>query len=348
MESPPRRHHYVPAFYLAQFSLEGNRDSRLFVFDQNRLKSWSSTPDGSAHQRDFYAVDLGPDKHPATFEAKVMSEVDGKCSAVVKKVISDMRVPSDEDLGTLLNFVATSMARTPRIRRLVDQVFAHVANEYMKSLVSTDEGWEMFLALSPEARDEFSEAELRKHRQAIIDDSFDIKVDNTSDKLNYNTWQVQNFLEFVGRALALLAERNWVLGVGADGAPDFVCSDTPVSLAIDEDFSDSDTVHLANKRTTVLMPLSRRAALIGSYKIWPPTFTMSESGVLQLNSLTIIESTHVFSATSEFSYLGSNGQTMGKEDLVRASEGGTYKHDNLEDLLNKSLKYPTFHQGDAK
>ncbi len=348
MDSPPRRHHYVPAFYLAQFTEGGKRDSRLFVFDQSQTKSWPSTPDGTGHKRDFYAVDLGPETHPATFEAKVMSDLDGEFSSVVKKVLSEKQVPSGEDLNALLNFVASSMARNPRTRKLVDQVYGHLANEQVKALVSTDEGWSEFLALSPEIHSQFCEEEIEEFRQTILDDGFDITVDNSSEKIQYNTWQVRQLMEFIDGALPLLAERNWSIGFAADQTPDFICSDTPVSLAINEDFGDSDTAHLGNKRTTVFMPLSRRAALIGSYEKWLPTFQMSVRGVLQLNSLTICESSQVFSATEDFSYVGFNGETMSKKDLVRALEQGAYKHDNLETSLDTYLKSRLLHPDDPK
>jgi hypothetical protein len=347
VDSPPRRHHYVPAFYLAQFTEGGKRESRLYVFDQSQIKSWPSTPDGTGHRKDFYAVDLGPETHPASFEAKVMSDLDGTFSAVVKKITSEKRMPRGDDLVTLLNFVATTMARNPRTRRLVDQVASHVINEQVKALVSTDEGWAEFLALSPECS-HFSREDLQKYRQAILDDAFDIAVDNSSDKIQYNTWQVRQLMDFVDGALPLLAERNWAIGVAADQTPDFICSDTPVSLAINEDFGDSDKAHLANKRTTVFMPLSRRAALIGSYEKWPPTFQMSGRGVLQLNSLTICESSQVFSATEDFSYIGFNGGTMSKKDLVRALEQGPYKHDNLKTSLDAYLKSRSLHPDGPK
>ena len=337
MDYPPRRHHYVPAFYLTQFTEGGKRESRLYVFDQSQIKSWQSTPDGTGHRRDFYAVDLGPETHPATFEAKVMNDLDGTFSAVVKKITSEMKIPKGDDLVTLLNFVATTMARNPRTRRLVDQVASHVMDEQVKALVATDEGWATFLALSPECS-HFSEEDLEKYRRAILDDEFDISVDNSSDKIQYNTWQVQQLMDFVDGALPLLAERKWSLGVAAERTPDFICSDTPVSLAINEDFGDSETAHLANKRTTIFIPLSRRVALVGSYEKWPQTFQFKESGVLQLNSMTILESNQIFSATEDFSYAGSDGASMGKDDLTRALEGGIYKHDNLEVSLDVWLK----------
>ncbi len=140
MSNHPRRHHYVPAFYLAVFSIEGGRDSELFVFDCGQAKSWKSTPDKTGHQRDFYSVDLGPAVHSATFESKVLSEVDGKCSSVIRETISNQRLPEGEDFSVLLNFVALSFVRLPRTRQLVNQVTDHVVQQEIGALLATEKG----------------------------------------------------------------------------------------------------------------------------------------------------------------------------------------------------------------
>ena len=329
MDSPPRRHHYVPAFYLAQFTIEGSRNGRLFVFDQHRLNSWLSTPDGTAHQRDFYAIDIGSDVHPATFEAKVLSELDGKSSSIVHKLLSDKEAPTGEDLNVLLNFVAVSMARIPRTRQLVDQVASHEAYEEVKALISTEEDWQHFLSLSQNESGQLSEEDARKYRQSILDGAYDITLDNTS--------HVQQIIELVDQSLPLLADRRWSVGFAAENTPDFVCSDVPVSLAPNSSFTDSDVMHLANNHTYVLMPLSRRAALIGSYEEWPRAFRFSESGVLSLNSLTIRESNQVFSTTENFAYQGVGGRPAGKEDLIRALKSGDYSHSTLQTSLDAYL-----------
>lgn len=55
MAHRPRKHHYLPCFYLAGFTIAGSDCDRLYVFDQQQIKSWPSTPRNAAHERDFYA-----------------------------------------------------------------------------------------------------------------------------------------------------------------------------------------------------------------------------------------------------------------------------------------------------
>lgn len=58
MKNVPRKHHYVPQFYLAGFTLDGSSESPLFVCDQEQSKTWKSTPKQSAHRRDFLVRNL--------------------------------------------------------------------------------------------------------------------------------------------------------------------------------------------------------------------------------------------------------------------------------------------------
>ena len=49
MANRPRKHHYVPAFYLAGFTMSGSDEDRLCVFDQSQIKSWPSSPRNAGH-----------------------------------------------------------------------------------------------------------------------------------------------------------------------------------------------------------------------------------------------------------------------------------------------------------
>lgn len=330
MESIPRRHHYVPAFHLAQFTIGGGRHDRLFVFDQGQVKSWPSTPDKSGHRRDFYAVDLGPDVNATAFESKVLGTLDGQFSRIVRDIMADQQLPEGEAFDTLLNFVAVSMARLPRTRQLVNHVTNHVVYGEVKSMISTEEGWRKFLAASQGDSNPLSEEEAQEFRQSILDEKFDVELDNTS--------HVQKIVEVVDEALPLLAERTWSIGFAASSTPDFVCSDAPVSLIPNEHFSQSDEVHLANRNTVLLMPLTRRAAVFGTFEQRPSTFQVNEHGVLSLNVYTILEAKHVFSATEDFAYLGDDGQPKGTADLVQSLSNRSGGYSNLENSLNRWLQ----------
>ena len=141
MTNRPRKHHYIPAFYLAGFTTSGSEDDRLHVFDQGQIKSWPSKPRNAGHERDFYAVEVGPDVDPATFESKVLAPIESEFCHVIRKCVEDERLTEGEDFGVLLNFVAVMATRTPRTRRLVGQITNLLVRSKVQSVVATDEGW---------------------------------------------------------------------------------------------------------------------------------------------------------------------------------------------------------------
>ena len=122
MANRPRKHHYVPAFYLAGFTASGSDEDRLNVFDQGQVKGWPATPRTAGYVNDFYVTDLGPGVDPTGFESGILAPIEGKASGVIRTAIETDRLPHGPDLNVLLNFVALMAARTPRIRGLVGQV----------------------------------------------------------------------------------------------------------------------------------------------------------------------------------------------------------------------------------
>ena len=46
MAGQPRKHHYVPQFYLAGFTENDSKDGQLFVLDKEQRKTWAKTPKG--------------------------------------------------------------------------------------------------------------------------------------------------------------------------------------------------------------------------------------------------------------------------------------------------------------
>jgi hypothetical protein len=53
----PRRHHFIPQFYLAGFTDSGQRDGSLWILNREDGLRWQGTPASVAHERDFYRVD---------------------------------------------------------------------------------------------------------------------------------------------------------------------------------------------------------------------------------------------------------------------------------------------------
>lgn len=67
-----RKHHLIPAFYLAGFTTTGTRDGVLHVFDYERRKRYKTTPLKALRETDFYKIDL-PGVDPNEIE-RVLAE----------------------------------------------------------------------------------------------------------------------------------------------------------------------------------------------------------------------------------------------------------------------------------
>jgi hypothetical protein len=326
MPNRPRKHHYVPSFYLAGFTESGSDEDRLYVFDQCQIKKWPSTPRNAGYARDFYAVDLGPDVDPACFESGVLAGIECEFSRVVRESVEAERLPTGNDMDVMMNFVAFMAARTPRIRRLVGQVTDLVVKAKMRSLVATEEGWQDLRDCLRRTGIQNDDDEVEHLRQFILSGEYEVDLDRTS--------HVQKIVELVNAMLPLLAQRQWLLGIAAPGMPDFVCSDAPVSLAPTDRFESTDEPHLANHHTLLSMPLTRRVVLLGCYEERPPMFRVSEFGVLSTNSMTISEARYVFSAESDFVYLGSDRKPKRRDDLEESLRRRNGKYSNLHEAVD--------------
>src|ERR1043165_1464790 len=53
----PKRHHYLPEFYLAGFTLDGARESTFTVFDRDECQFREQTPPNTAVRGYYYAVE---------------------------------------------------------------------------------------------------------------------------------------------------------------------------------------------------------------------------------------------------------------------------------------------------
>lgn len=98
----PRRHHYVAQMYLAGFTNTGTKDGQLWVADLKRKHEWRCKPEGVAHSRDFYRLEI-PEVDPFVIE-RSFGELEGEFAAVIQDVIANKRFVSEADLSFSKDF----------------------------------------------------------------------------------------------------------------------------------------------------------------------------------------------------------------------------------------------------
>lgn len=83
----PRKHHYVPVFYLKQWA---GADRRLCEYKRvpGKILTRRTFPDGTGYEKDLYRVDGLPEPLAQEVESKFMHMVDTNAKRALDKIIS--------------------------------------------------------------------------------------------------------------------------------------------------------------------------------------------------------------------------------------------------------------------
>src|SRR5881628_4023148 len=114
-----RKHHYIPCFHLAGFTLDATEAGRMFVLDQLSGRTWRTTPRGAAHMRDFYRID-SPGTEPDAFEIE-LSRIEARAAAAIRGAVASLEPPTGQALEDLLAYMAVMASRTPRHREHIEK-----------------------------------------------------------------------------------------------------------------------------------------------------------------------------------------------------------------------------------
>lgn len=325
MTRQPRQHHYVPQFYLAGFTTTGTIDGPLHVLDREQGKSWPSSPKGTAHARDFYAVDLGSGQDPMVVE-KTMAVCEGKWAAALKVVTEESALPQGASLGDLLAFVAFLAVRVPRIRTQVADVIDRVSKADLRATFATAEGREQFRTVVAQHCQNLPESERRRIELLLRNDS---DLNDMADYVNSDqygvsygqTWTVQTMVQMAIALLPVLGQRQWALWPVASDAPNLICSDSPVCLTWTKRVTGAYPPGFDLPNTLVTVPLSARLALASTFQAMQE-MTLDRVGVAQMNSRTLVCATQIYLPTDDFVWADEGGSLGNQHDLLTKGMNG--------------------------
>jgi len=122
----PKRHHYLPQFYLEGFT----RDGLLWVYDRKTKTTRKQTPVNTAVESDFYTyVDLKGNES-AEIE-KLFARLEGYTKPVIDLLTNRQEV-SVEQRGLVAGFIGTLYIRTPGFRRMSDGMREQMMRRVMR------------------------------------------------------------------------------------------------------------------------------------------------------------------------------------------------------------------------
>lgn len=255
MPSPTARfHHYVPEFYLAGFTLSGDRDDLLWVRDHKQKKSWQARPANAAGERDFYRID---GEEPNAVE-QALGDLENHAAEVLRRIQATRALPEGDDLGTLLGFLAFQITRVPQFREMFERNHRHLSKAQCRMALSHPRFFEQLLE---EMRREGKDIPRGFSRETILE--------FLEDESRYTIeipqeLSIRNMAWATEALLPILAQRNWLLFIAKDDQDDFVCTDRPVILTPTQAGA-PPFIGFGNPRTEVIMPISRQMALAGRW-----------------------------------------------------------------------------------
>jgi hypothetical protein len=153
----PKRHHYLPQFYLNGFA----RDQHFFVYDRVNHEYRKQTPKNTAVEKDFYTLTDDSGQKHTSIETKI-AEIESRAKPVIDKLDSSKAV-TFEDRVALSHFIALFIGRTPEynatFKLLQDQLLRKVNKVKFHSIEQTQAVLDDYKATNPD-KDKLSAEEL--------------------------------------------------------------------------------------------------------------------------------------------------------------------------------------------
>lgn len=291
MSTEPRRHHYLPQFYLSGFTTTGEPDGQLSLIGLKDGRRWRGTPNTVGHQRDFYRVEGVPGIEPNDLE-RGFADFEGRAAKVIRSISAKDQLPDDsDDFSFLINLVALMLARVPRTRDVFSKPLREVS-EMLAQIMGLDE-------------------EDQTVREMLATGAYTIEVSQA--------YQLKQLLRIVDIVLPVLAQRLWSLMIVPDDV-DFVTSDCPVALVWTIPRPPSPFgPGFGMAGTDVTFPLTRRLALLGRFEGPAETIRASRLQVANINARTCsYGGRFVCSSTEDLVWLMRDGTVGNAAQLIAA------------------------------
>lgn len=273
---PPRRHHYVPRFYLERFT---DQKQRLSVYDRRSGRSFTTGTRDIAVATDFYRLpdDLGL---PPEFLEQLFAAHEGVAADTVREIVS-AGVISPDQRRVLASYIALQELRTPQTRDSIGDMAS----------------WSGSLLAQIEIRKridsgEFATDEDRSRAEAAIESLAQGKVTvrPTDESL-------------VGLSLSALEKvttellGNWAWSLVLLSKPMLLTSDQPVAMLGEPELDSPGTSVGVGNALEIWLPLDPRHAVVASRDMSIPKtlLGLTDSHVKKLNLRIALQSDrHVF------------------------------------------------------
>jgi hypothetical protein len=302
----PKRHHYVPRFYLKGFT--GEKD-QLFAVNRPTGKSFRTGPENVAGENYFNRIETG-NMDPNELE-KALAEFEGEMAPALKRIKEAKSLSKEEDRSHLVNLMAAIALRNPTRREAISQMHDQLARQHFAAQLGTQKAVDEVIAAGmlpkgttvADIQNTLKDESLLMPRDLIM--AFEIDMhDPVTEKL----WN-----------------RKWQIVEAKEGT--FVTTDDPVCLRWKDGKGPAGlSPGFGLKETEIIFAISPILCLRGSFEGEENVIEADASAVGEINSLIISNARNqVYAKDHEFKFKNETGELRSGATLEqdkRFLEGG--------------------------
>ena len=244
----PKRHHYLPKFYLEYFCKEGN----LWVFDRKTKEFRLQTPINTTLKSNYYTYEDSEGNKQTDIE-QLLSQIEANAKNIFDKVINFENI-NQEEKEALSLFVAFMMNRVPDFEKSVNDVHERFIKDTIKMMYSNEERVQESLDNFEKERGEklgISAHELVKFH----------KGDNIKVVINRSR-SLRSMIDLSFTIFQYFKQMDWLF-LHAPKETSFVTTNNPVVLIPPDDFPKGPYgIGILLKGVRKVFPISQTTCLI--------------------------------------------------------------------------------------
>ncbi|PKH88266.1 DUF4238 domain-containing protein [Colwellia sp. Bg11-28] len=111
------KHHYIPKCYLKGFTNEGENSSQFWAVPTNNNSPFTTSPNDSCAERDYYSVDH---TNSLIIEDFYAEQIEPKIIKAIRHIESHACLPPKEEMRHLILLLATLYIRVPSHRKTLE------------------------------------------------------------------------------------------------------------------------------------------------------------------------------------------------------------------------------------
>jgi len=320
-----RDHHFIPQFFLGNFTPSGTKDDLLWVTDRKERKGFPGKPRNVGFQKDFYRADI--EGAPPDIVERILGWFEGFAAPAVKHVLEQHSLPDRPEFDHLMELIGLLVIRVPaarqRVDRALDQILKKIVRQRFNNPQVLRTQFEKMRQEGVQGIDYENMDYEELVRFAQNEDRYTISLDKE--------WFLGQMLQASVPAQKMVFDRNWTVFVADEDAGEFICSDAPVCLTW-TDMSRQDRVaRLDEHGTDLTVPLGKRTALRGRYEPEQPAVARCDRKmVAHINIRTISSGKRfIYSSNRNFPWKRDNGSIGDWDNLIS----------DLESLHKKTVNH---------